>query len=42
MEKRTSVKGLYSIGDGGRMARRVMIASGFGVQMAGNLINKGV
>ena len=38
----TSVKGLYSIGDGGGMTRGLMMASASGVQMARNLINKGV
>ncbi|HJJ12714.1 MAG TPA: FAD-binding protein [Clostridiaceae bacterium] len=36
----TSVKGLYSIGDGGGMTRGLMMASASGVQMARNLINK--
>lgn len=35
----TSVKGLYSIGDGGGMTRGLMMASASGVQMARNLIN---
>lgn len=34
----TSVKGLYSIGDGGGMTRGLMMASASGVQMARNLI----
>lgn len=38
----TSIKGLYSIGDGGGMTRGLMMASASGVQMARNLINKGV
>ena len=38
----TSVKGLYSIGDGGGMTRGLMMASASGVQMARNLIDKGV
>ena len=38
----TSVKNLYSIGDGGGMTRGLMMASASGVQMARNLINKGV
>ena len=33
----TSVKGLYSIGDGGGMTRGLMMASCSGVQMARNL-----
>ena len=33
----TSVKGLYSIGDGGGMTRGLMMASASGVQMARNL-----
>lgn len=37
---KTSVKGLYSIGDGGGMTRGLMMASASGVQMARNLINK--
>lgn len=36
----TSVKGLYSIGDGGGMTRGLMMASASGVQMARNLMNK--
>ena len=36
----TSVKGLYSIGDGGGMTRGLMMASASGVQMARNLIKK--
>ena len=36
----TSVKGLYSIGDGGGMTRGLMMASASGVQMARNLLNK--
>lgn len=36
----TSVKGLYSIGDGGGMTRGLMMVSASGVQMARNLINK--
>ena len=36
----TSVKGLYSIGDGGGMTRGLMMASASGVQMARNLINE--
>ena len=36
----TSVKGLYSIGDGGGMTRGLMMASAAGVQMARNLIKK--
>ena len=36
----TSVKGLYSIGDGGGMTRGLMMASASGVQMARNIINK--
>ena len=36
----TSVKGLYSIGDGGGMTRGLMVASASGVQMARNIINK--
>ncbi len=39
-EFETSVKGLYSIGDGGGMTRGLMMASASGVQMARNLINK--
>ena len=34
----TSVKGLYSIGDGGGMTRGLMMASASGVQMARNLV----
>ena len=37
----TSVKNLYSIGDGGGMTRGLMMASASGVQMARNLIDKG-
>ena len=37
----TSVKGLYSIGDGGGMTRGLMMASASGVQMARNLLDKG-
>ena len=33
----TSIKGLYSIGDGGGMTRGLMMASCAGVQMARNL-----
>ena len=33
----TSVKGLYSIGDGGGMTRGLMMASCSGIQMARNL-----
>lgn len=33
----TSVKGLYSIGDGGGMTRGLMMASASGIQMARNL-----
>ena len=33
----TSIKGLYSIGDGGGMTRGLMMASASGVQMARNL-----
>ena len=33
----TSVKGLYSIGDGGRKTRGLMMASASGIQMARNL-----
>ncbi len=36
----TSVKGLYSIGDGGGMTRGLMMASASGVQMARNLAEK--
>lgn len=36
----TSVKGLYSIGDGGGMTRGLMMASASGIQMARNLLNK--
>ena len=36
----TSVKGLYSIGDGGGMTRGLMMASASGVQMARNLSKK--
>ena len=36
----TSVKNLYSIGDGGGMTRGLMMASASGVQMARNLLNK--
>ena len=36
----TSVKGLYSIGDGGGMTRGLMMASASGVQMARNLYEK--
>ena len=36
----TSIKGLYSIGDGGGMTRGLMMASASGVQMARNLIEK--
>jgi len=36
----SSIKGLYSIGDGGGMTRGLMMASCSGVQMARNLINK--
>ena len=36
----TSVKGLYSIGDGGGMTRGLMMASASGVQMARSLIKK--
>lgn len=36
----TSIKGLYSIGDGGGMTRGLMMASASGVQMARNLLNK--
>lgn len=36
----TSVKRLYSIGDGGGMTRGLMMASASGVQMARNLIKK--
>ncbi len=36
----TSVKGLYSIGDGGGMTRGLMMASASGVQMARNLLDK--
>ena len=36
----TSIKGLYSIGDGGGMTRGLMMASASGVQMARNLNNK--
>ena len=36
----TSVKGVYSIGDGGGMTRGLMMASASGVQMARNIINK--
>ncbi|MFR1776759.1 MAG: NAD(P)/FAD-dependent oxidoreductase [Clostridia bacterium] len=39
-EFETSVKGLYSIGDGGGMTRGLMMASASGVQMARNLIKK--
>lgn len=39
-EFETSVKGLYSIGDGGGMTRGMMMASASGVQMARNLIKK--
>lgn len=34
----TSIKGLYSIGDGGGMTRGLMMASASGVQMARNLV----
>ena len=33
----TSIKGLYSIGDGGGMTRGLMMASASGIQMARNL-----
>lgn len=33
----TSIKGLYSIGDGGGMTRGLMMASCSGIQMARNL-----
>ena len=36
----TSVKGLYSLGDGGGMTRGLMMASASGVQMARNLLDK--
>ena len=36
----TSIKGLYSIGDGGGMTRGLMMASCSGVQMARILNNK--
>ena len=35
---KTSVKGLFSIGDGGGMTRGLMMASASGVQMARNLV----
>ena len=38
----SNIKGLYSIGDGGGMTRGLMMASASGVQMARNLIDKGV
>ena len=36
----TSIKGLYSIGDGGGMTRGLMMASCSGIQMARILSNK--
>ena len=36
----TSIKGLYSIGDGGGLTRGLMMASASGVQTARNIVNK--
>ena len=35
----TSIKGLYSIGDGGGMTRGLMMASASGIQTARNIID---
>ena len=36
----TSIKGLYSIGDGGGLTRGLMMASASGIQTARNIIEK--